>query len=139
MTALHITRKTPDDTGTVAEKPADLPRRLPAGPPFAALDDRVAGVGTIGSGKTDTAKGLVKRLLTAGTRVAMKDPTRRSIRANTLPTAVVAGLLVAGQGQPTRTALASFICTNPGSAATWEVQVDFDRSEADGFPGADHR
>jgi hypothetical protein len=52
----------------------DLPRQLPAGLPFEALDDRIAIVGTCGSGKIYTAKGLIERLLTAGARVAIIDP-----------------------------------------------------------------
>jgi type II secretory pathway predicted ATPase ExeA len=47
---------------------------LSAGLPFAAPDDRVAIVGTSGSGKTYTAKGLVERSLTEGARVAIIDP-----------------------------------------------------------------
>ena len=39
-----------------------------------ALDDRIAIVGTAGSGKTYSAKGFVERLLEAGTRVAVVDP-----------------------------------------------------------------
>jgi len=48
--------------------------QLPVGLPFAALDERIAIVGTAGSGKTYTAKGLVERLLDAGVRVAIIDP-----------------------------------------------------------------
>ena len=39
-----------------------------------ALDDRIAIVGTAGSGKTYTAKGFVERLLVAGARVTVVDP-----------------------------------------------------------------
>src|SRR3954451_9533052 len=46
----------------------------PAALPTAALDDRIAIVGTAGSGKTYTAKGFVERLLDAGARVAVVDP-----------------------------------------------------------------
>ena len=42
--------------------------------PTAALDERIAIVGTAGSGKTYTAKGFVERLLDAGARVAVVDP-----------------------------------------------------------------
>src|ERR1041384_1252785 len=42
--------------------------------PTAALDGRIAIVGTAGSGKTYTAKGLVERLLDAGARVTVVDP-----------------------------------------------------------------
>jgi DNA helicase HerA-like ATPase len=44
------------------------------GLPTAALDDRIAIVGTAGSGKTYTAKGFVERLLDAGARVTVIDP-----------------------------------------------------------------
>lgn len=47
---------------------------LPAGLPDDALDDRLAIVGTSGSGKTYAAKGWVELLLTAAARVAMIDP-----------------------------------------------------------------
>jgi len=39
-----------------------------------ALDDRIAIVGTAGSGKTYAAKGFVDRLLESGARVAIVDP-----------------------------------------------------------------
>jgi hypothetical protein len=39
-----------------------------------ALDDRIAIVGTAGSGKTYAAKGFVERLLDTGARVAIVDP-----------------------------------------------------------------
>jgi hypothetical protein len=39
-----------------------------------ALDDRIAIVGTAGSGKTYAAKGFVERLLDSGARVAIVDP-----------------------------------------------------------------
>src|SRR4051812_21725788 len=42
--------------------------------PTAALDDRIAVVGTAGSGKTYTAKGSVERLLDAEARVTVVDP-----------------------------------------------------------------
>src|SRR5919112_1255950 len=42
--------------------------------PAAALDDRIAIVGTAGSGKTYTAKGFVERLLDVRARVAIVDP-----------------------------------------------------------------
>jgi DNA helicase HerA-like ATPase len=47
---------------------------LPGAFPFEALDDRIAIVGTAGSGKTYAAKGFVERLLDSGTRVAIVDP-----------------------------------------------------------------
>src|SRR5262245_32562768 len=48
----------------------DLPGALPAD----ALDDRIAIVGTAGSGKTYAAKGFVERLLEMGARVVIVDP-----------------------------------------------------------------
>ena len=42
--------------------------------PADALDERIAIVGTAGSGKTYAAKGFVERLLEAGARVAVVDP-----------------------------------------------------------------
>jgi Cdc6-like AAA superfamily ATPase len=48
----------------------DLPTALPAD----ALDDRIAIVGTAGSGKTYAAKGFVERLLDSSARVAIVDP-----------------------------------------------------------------
>jgi len=42
--------------------------------PAEALDDRIAIVGTAGSGKTYAAKGFVERLLENGARVAIMDP-----------------------------------------------------------------
>src|SRR4051794_23319055 len=53
-------------SGSTASAPTVLPT--------AALDDRIAIVGTAGSGKTYTAKGFVERLLDAGARVAIVDP-----------------------------------------------------------------
>src|ERR1700757_1909597 len=47
---------------------------LPGAFPFEALDDRIAIVGTAGSGKTYAAKGFVERLLDSGARVAIVDP-----------------------------------------------------------------
>jgi hypothetical protein len=47
---------------------------LPAALPTDALDDRIAIVGTAGSGKTYAAKGFVERLLDIGARVAIVDP-----------------------------------------------------------------
>src|SRR5437660_11946679 len=45
----------------------------PAVPPE-VLDDRIAIVGTAGSGKTYAAKGFVERLLDSGARVTIVDP-----------------------------------------------------------------
>ncbi|MDR3533139.1 MAG: hypothetical protein P4L90_21585 [Rhodopila sp.] len=57
------------------------------------------------------------------------------MRVSTLPNAVIAGgLLIAANGQPARAAPTTITCTNPGSAAAWEVRLDFDRGEVDGFP-----
>jgi len=47
---------------------------LPGAFPFEALDDRIAIVGTAGSGKTYAAKGFVERLLDSGARVTIVDP-----------------------------------------------------------------
>src|ERR1700732_647417 len=47
---------------------------LPAALPTDALDDRIAIVGTAGSGKTYAAKGFVERVLDIGARVAIVDP-----------------------------------------------------------------
>jgi hypothetical protein len=47
---------------------------LPAALPTDALDDRIAIVGTGGSGKTYATKGFVERLLESGARVAIVDP-----------------------------------------------------------------
>ena len=44
------------------------------GLPADAFDDRIAIVGTAGSGKTHAAKGFVERLLESGARVAIVDP-----------------------------------------------------------------
>jgi uncharacterized protein len=58
-----------------APKEALAPRpTTPAVLPTAALDDRIAIVGTAGSGKTYTAKGFVERLLDTGARVTIVDP-----------------------------------------------------------------
>jgi len=65
---------TADNVRAIAAGPAALPERLPAGLPFDALDERIAIVGTAGSGKTYTAKGLVERVLDTGARVAIIDP-----------------------------------------------------------------
>src|SRR6516164_1398878 len=42
--------------------------------PVEALDDRIAIIGTAGSGKTYTAKGFVEQLLDGGARVTIVDP-----------------------------------------------------------------
>ena len=47
---------------------------MPKGLPAVALDERLAIVGTSGSGKTYTAKGLIEPLLSAGARVCVVDP-----------------------------------------------------------------
>jgi uncharacterized protein len=49
-------------------------RSLLVGLPADAVDDRIAIVGTAGSGKTYAAKGFVERLLESGARVAIVDP-----------------------------------------------------------------
>jgi uncharacterized protein len=47
---------------------------MPSALPADALDDRIAIVGTAGSGKTYAAKGFVEQLLDNGARVAIVDP-----------------------------------------------------------------
>ena len=47
---------------------------MPAALPVDALDDRIAIVGTAGSGKIYAAKGFVERFLDIGARVAIIDP-----------------------------------------------------------------
>jgi len=47
---------------------------FPAALPFEALDERIAIVGTAGSGKTYAAKGFVERLLETGAHVTIVDP-----------------------------------------------------------------
>jgi hypothetical protein len=64
------------DTG---RPPADTPpeaggERIIGVLPMAALDQRLAVVGTSGSGKTYATKGLVERLLDAGARICIVDP-----------------------------------------------------------------
>ena len=66
MTAVREARA--HSTATVSDN--DLPAVLPAD----ALDDRIAIVGTAGSGKTYAAKGFVERLLETGARIAIVDP-----------------------------------------------------------------
>jgi len=51
-----------------------IPGRIVGALPAAALDERLAIVGTSGSGKTYAAKGLVERLLEQGARVCIVDP-----------------------------------------------------------------
>jgi len=48
--------------------------RIAGALPLSALDERVAIVGTSGSGKTYAAKGLVERLMARGARVCVVDP-----------------------------------------------------------------
>ena len=59
----------PTKTSTTARREA-FPVALPA----EALDDRIAIVGTAGSGKTYAAKGFVERLLDSGAHVTIVDP-----------------------------------------------------------------
>jgi hypothetical protein len=58
--------------GPVAEGPSD--ERIVGILPVAALDARLAIVGTAGSGKTYATKGLVERLMQQGARVCVVDP-----------------------------------------------------------------
>jgi DNA helicase HerA-like ATPase len=55
----------------VQPRAAEIP---PPAVPAEALDDRIAIVGTAGSGKTYAAKGFVERLLDSGARVTIIDP-----------------------------------------------------------------
>ncbi|HTV87775.1 MAG TPA: hypothetical protein VME41_02055 [Stellaceae bacterium] len=57
-----------------AEQPPEAAAPSAAILAAAALDDRIAIVGTAGSGKTYAAKGFVERLLHTGARVAVVDP-----------------------------------------------------------------
>jgi hypothetical protein len=62
---------------TISEVPvADEPggERIVGVLPVSALDERLAVVGTSGSGKTYATKGLVERLMQAGARVCVVDP-----------------------------------------------------------------
>jgi DNA helicase HerA-like ATPase len=59
------------ETGAVARAGQNSPL---GGLPADAFDDRIAIVGTAGSGKTYAAKGFVERLLESGARVAIVDP-----------------------------------------------------------------
>ncbi len=56
----------------VAEEPCG--ERIVGVLPVSALDERLAIVGTSGSGKTYATKGLVERLMQAGARVCVVDP-----------------------------------------------------------------
>src|SRR5689334_13519943 len=68
-------RSEPRHTAAVFAEAADSGLRPAAAAlPMDALDDRIAIVGTAGSGKTYAAKGFVERLLDHGTRVAIVDP-----------------------------------------------------------------
>ena len=51
-----------------------IPGRIVGALPVSALDERLAIVGTSGSGKTYAAKGLVERLLEQGARACVVDP-----------------------------------------------------------------
>jgi DNA helicase HerA-like ATPase len=70
-TAAHAVRESRRDAGaTDNDNAGDLTAALPTD----ALDDRIAIVGTAGSGKTYATKGFVERLLDTGARVAIVDP-----------------------------------------------------------------
>jgi hypothetical protein len=56
----------------VAEEPGG--ERIVGVLPVSALDERLAVVGTSGSGKTYATKGLVERLMQAGARICVVDP-----------------------------------------------------------------
>jgi hypothetical protein len=66
------TSTTPPGTRRVRGVGEDAPL---VGLPADAFDDRIAIVGTAGSGKTYAAKGFVERLLDSGARVAMWIPS----------------------------------------------------------------
>ena len=65
---------TGDKTGSVPADPELANVELAGVLPIAALDERVAIVGTSGSGKTYAGKGWVELLLDAGARVCVVDP-----------------------------------------------------------------
>jgi hypothetical protein len=68
-------RSEPRRTAAVlAESTNTSPHPAPSAVPVDALDDRIAIVGTAGSGKTYAAKGFVERLLNIGARVTIVDP-----------------------------------------------------------------
>src|ERR1700751_2509039 len=68
-------RSEPRRTAAVFADASDRrPRPAEAALPMDALDDRIAIVGTAGSGKTYAAKGFVERLLDTGARVTIVDP-----------------------------------------------------------------
>jgi len=68
---IALTSTTPPGTRRVRGAGEDSPL---VGLPADAFDDRIAIVGTAGSGKTYAAKGFVERLLESGARVAIVDP-----------------------------------------------------------------
>jgi polynucleotide 5'-kinase involved in rRNA processing len=68
--AVVVVRESRGQTAS-AEPTGDIP---PAALLADALDDRIAIIGTAGSGKTYAAKGFVERLLDIGARVAIVDP-----------------------------------------------------------------
>jgi hypothetical protein len=72
-TAARVVSESPERAGTIVAA-AISEDGLPAALPTDALDDRIAIVGTAGSGKTYAAKGFVERLLDSGARVAIMDP-----------------------------------------------------------------
>src|SRR5215831_1637302 len=70
-TAARAVRQSRGNPGVINDISAD---DLLVALPTNALDDRIAIVGTAGSGKTYAAKGFVERLLDSGARVAIVDP-----------------------------------------------------------------
>src|SRR5215831_3474476 len=70
-TAARAVRQSRGNPGVINDISAD---DLLVALPTNALDDRIAIVGTAGSGKTYAAKGFVERLLESGARVAIVDP-----------------------------------------------------------------
>jgi hypothetical protein len=77
LAAVRVTGEAPAGEAPAGEAPAgEAPgdERIVGILPVAALDERLAIVGTAGSGKTYATKGLVERLMQDGARVCVVDP-----------------------------------------------------------------
>jgi len=74
LLAAHRTGAGAPGTGGQQDGDANGSDRVAGVLPLSALDERVAIVGTSGSGKTYAAKGLVERLMDRGGRVCIVDP-----------------------------------------------------------------
>jgi len=74
LLAAHRTGAAVPGTGGQESGDANGSDRIAGVLPLSALDERVAIVGTSGSGKTYAAKGLVERLMDRGGRVCIVDP-----------------------------------------------------------------